>query len=95
MVASKIRSLCSGLWIQCIVFVLSLLSSKAVAEDIQEIVILADQLFKDTSVVSPTSVITAEQLDNINLINVEDTLSHEPSLIIRKRFIGDLSLIHI
>lgn len=89
MADSKMRSLCLGLSIQCIVSLLSLLSSKAVAEDIQEIVILADQLFKDTTVVSPTSVITAEQLDNINLINVEDSLSHEPSLVVRKRFIGD------
>jgi len=56
---------------------------------IEEVVVLADKLFKDTTIVSPTSVITAEQLQSINMTSVEDALAHEPSLIVRKRFIGD------
>ncbi|MFT7165881.1 MAG: iron complex outermembrane receptor protein [Parasphingorhabdus sp.] len=55
----------------------------------EEVVVLADKLFKDTAIVSPTSVITAEQLQSINMTTVEDALAHEPSLIVRKRFIGD------
>ena len=68
---------------------LIMLSTTVAAEDLEEVVILADQLFKDTTVVSPSSVITAEQLESINLINVEDSLAYEPGLIVRKRFIGD------
>ncbi|MFT5361528.1 MAG: iron complex outermembrane receptor protein, partial [Porticoccaceae bacterium] len=55
----------------------------------EEVVVLADKLFKDTAIVSPTSVITAEELQSINMTTVEDALAHEPSLIVRKRFIGD------
>jgi iron complex outermembrane receptor protein len=56
---------------------------------IDEVSVYADAFFKDTTAVSPSSVITAEELNAINISTVEDTLAHEPSLIIRKRFIGD------
>ena len=63
--------------------------SCAAEQTIEEIVIIGDQLFKDTTVVSPTSIITAEDLASINMSTVEDALMYEPNLIIRKRFIGD------
>lgn len=56
---------------------------------IEEIRVFADAFFKDTTAVSPTSVITAEQLNVLNITTVEDALTHQPSLVIRKRFIGD------
>lgn len=65
------------------------LSSTSVVSAVEEITVIADQVFKDTSVVSPTSSITAQQLEAISITTVEDALAHEPSLIVRKRFIGD------
>ena len=61
----------------------------AAEQEIEEIVIVGDQLFQDTTDVSPTSVITAEDLTAINMSTVEDALMYEPNLIIRRRFIGD------
>ena len=58
-------------------------------EEIEEIVIVGDQLFQDTTDVSPTSFITAEDLTAIHMSTVEDALMYEPNLIIRRRFIGD------
>lgn len=71
------------------VFLSSMLLSANPNTDIDEIVVIAEQLFKDTSIVSPSSMITAEQLATINITTTEDALAHEPSLIVRKRFIGD------
>ena len=59
------------------------------ASAVEEITVIADQVFKDTTLVSPTSTISAAQLESISLTTVEDALAHEPSLIVRKRFIGD------
>ncbi len=64
-------------------------ASAAYADDVEEITIISERLFKDTVLVSPTSTITAEQLEAINISTVEDALAHEPSLVVRKRFIGD------
>lgn len=38
---------------------------------------------------SPQAQVTAEQMRDINVINVEDSLKYAPSLHIRKRYIGD------
>ncbi|MBI4988692.1 MAG: TonB-dependent receptor [Rhodocyclales bacterium] len=38
---------------------------------------------------SPQAQVTAEQMREINVINVEDALKYAPSLFIRKRYIGD------
>ncbi len=38
---------------------------------------------------SPASSVTAEQIQEINTINVEDALKFQPSLFIRKRYVGD------
>lgn len=50
---------------------------------------IEDQLFKDTTIVSPTTRVNKEQLEKINTITTEDAVALEPSLIIRRRFIGD------
>ncbi|MDG2501726.1 MAG: TonB-dependent receptor [Porticoccaceae bacterium] len=64
-------------------------SGATLASALEEVTVIADQVFKDTSLVSPTSSITAQQLEAISITTVEDALAHEPSLIVRKRFIGD------
>ena len=38
---------------------------------------------------SPQAQVTAEQMREINVINVEDALKYAPSLHVRKRYIGD------
>jgi len=63
-------------------------ASKMVS-DLEEVTVIANQVFKDTTLVSPTSTISAEQLEVVNITTVEDALAQEPSLIVRKRFIGD------
>ena len=55
----------------------------------EEVLVLSEQLFADTTLVSPTSKITAEELQAINITTVEDVVAYEPSLVIRKRYIGD------
>ncbi|MGB0449737.1 MAG: TonB-dependent receptor plug domain-containing protein, partial [Porticoccaceae bacterium] len=65
------------------------LASSTFASDLEEVTVIANQVFKDTTLVSPTSTISAEQLEVINVTTVEDALAQEPSLIVRKRFIGD------
>ncbi|MBA35054.1 MAG: TonB-dependent receptor [Oleispira sp.] len=42
-----------------------------------------------TKDVSPSSMITAEELKGINFTNVEDAIANEPNLVLRKRYIGD------
>ncbi len=64
-------------------------STLVVADDLESVEVIADRLFKDTSRVSPSSKITAVELQGINITTVEDAIAHEPSLIVRKRFIGD------
>ncbi|MBL4574829.1 MAG: TonB-dependent receptor [Opitutaceae bacterium] len=60
-----------------------------IAEEISTITVSSDALFRDTSIVSPTSKITVEEAMGINMTTTEDIVSHEPNLIIRKRYIGD------
>lgn len=38
---------------------------------------------------SPQAEVTAEQMREMNIVNVEDSLQYAPSLFIRKRYIGD------
>jgi len=59
------------------------------ANEIEETTIIADRLFSDTTVVSPTSKITATELRAINLLTSEDAVAFEPSLVIRRRYVGD------
>ena len=73
---------------QCLVIALTV-NFAPMAVALEEVTVIADQVFKDTSLVSPSSSISAEQLEAISITTVEDALAHEPSLIVRKRFIGD------
>jgi len=43
----------------------------------------------DPNIPSPTETVTAKQLENRNVINVEDAVSDMPNMHVRKRFIGD------
>ena len=56
---------------------------------IEEVSVIADRLFSDTTVVSPASKITVAELANITLLTSEDAVAFEPSLVIRRRFVGD------
>jgi len=47
----------------------------------------------DAGYVSPTSLLTAEDMIAINAATTEDLVKFEPSLVIRRRFIGDLCII--
>ena len=75
--------------IQSLTIIIFSNTSFAAEEEIEEIIIVGDRLFRDTTDVSPTSVITVEDLTAINMSTVEDALMYEPNLIIRRRFIGD------
>ena len=58
-------------------------------EPIEEVRVISDRIFNDTTVVSPTSKITATELEAINMMTAEDAVAFEPSLVIRRRFVGD------
>jgi iron complex outermembrane receptor protein len=58
-------------------------------EPLMEETIISERLFKDTTLVTPTSTITAEELRAINFLTTEDAVAFEPSLVIRRRFVGD------
>ena len=66
-----------------------LCASSLFAQEVLPGIKIEEQLFKDTTVVTPTSVVTKEQLEKVNAITVEDAIALEPSLIVRRRFIGD------
>jgi len=71
--------------------VVSFVAAPVYAEDspIEETTVIAERLFMDTTLVSPTSQITAEELASINMMTSEDAIAHEPSLVVRRRFVGD------
>ncbi len=56
---------------------------------LEEVHIWGDKNTSQTLYIAPTSQVTAEQMEHINLTTVEDSVIYEPGLIIRKRFIGD------
>lgn len=59
------------------------------AAEVEKLEVRTGRIFQDTTIVSPTSRIQREDLDNMSISTVEDALAHEPSLVVRKRFIGD------
>jgi len=64
-------------------------SAQPTQNTIEETTVIADRLFSDTTVVSPASKITAVELEAINLLTAEDAVAFEPSLVIRRRYVGD------
>lgn len=55
----------------------------------ETITVIADRLFQDTAEISPSVQLSAEDLKNNSFITVEDGLKHVPSLVVRRRYIGD------
>ena len=55
----------------------------------ETITVIGDGLFSDTTQISPTSNITAEELAFTNITTSEDAIAYEPGLVVRRRFIGD------
>ena len=43
----------------------------------------------DTPYTSPTSVVTEEKAESINMATIEDFVKYEPSIVVRRRYIGD------
>lgn len=56
---------------------------------IEEVVVWGSERDIQTSMTSPTSLLTQEDFAAINVATTEDVVKYEPSLIIRRRFIGD------
>ena len=59
-------------------------------DDSEKLVIWGEsKKHKRTDTASPTSILTPEDMISINATTTEDLVKNEPSLVIRKRFIGD------
>lgn len=72
--------------------ILSALPALAVnthAQEPEEVTVIADRLARETIVVSPISTISAEELRAINMVTAEDAVAFEPSVVIRRRYVGD------
>jgi iron complex outermembrane receptor protein len=66
-----------------------LVNAAAAEGSLEEVNVISERIFGDTTVVSPTSKITATELEAINMMTAEDAVAFEPSLVIRRRFVGD------
>ena len=66
-------------------------SSSGIAQEsqLEEIVVWGSDLGQRFSNVSPTSLLTPEDFRSINVATTEDVVKFEPSVVIRRRFIGD------
>ena len=58
-------------------------------EPIEEIVVWGTESDRNFSNVSPTSLLTQDDITSINVVTTEDLVKFEPSVVIRRRFIGD------
>lgn len=61
----------------------------AAEQEINEIVIWGSESDQQFTNPSPTSVLTPEDFKSINVATTEDVVKFEPSIVIRRRFIGD------
>jgi iron complex outermembrane recepter protein len=68
---------------------LSCATVNAAEQEIDEIVIWGSESDKQFTNPSPTSVLTPEDFKSINVATTEDVVKFEPSIVIRRRFIGD------
>lgn len=60
------------------------------SKEIEEVVVWGEtQDRSGAGYVSPTSLLGQQDLDGINIATTEDVVKYEPSLVIRRRFIGD------
>lgn len=68
----------------------SSMSAEAVADGVvDEIVVWGSASDRNFATVNPTSVLNQEDFASINIATTEDVVKYEPSLVIRRRFIGD------
>jgi iron complex outermembrane receptor protein len=56
---------------------------------LEELRVEGHQRERTVSQVAPSTEITAAELESINLSTIEDAVSYEPNLVVRRRFIGD------
>ncbi|TDF36364.1 TonB-dependent receptor [Alteromonadaceae bacterium M269] len=63
--------------------------TKGRSDDVETVTVIAERLFQDTTVVSPTSVVDQDVMNSISVQTIEDAIAYEPSLVVRRRFIGD------
>ena len=61
----------------------------AAEDDIEEIVVWGSDLDQRFGNPSPSSILTQEDFSSINVATTEDVVKYEPSMVIRRRFIGD------
>lgn len=72
------------------VAVLTLVSAQGGAqESIDEIVVWGSKTDDNFANPSPTNVINQDDIVSINVATTEDVVKFEPSVVIRRRFIGD------
>jgi iron complex outermembrane receptor protein len=68
---------------------LSLELTLAVAELAEQLTVEPDVFQRRSDYSSPANFITAEQIASLNAPTVEDVFSYQPSVLIRRRYIGD------
>ncbi len=61
----------------------------AESESIEEVVVWGEQSNQRAATSHPSSLLTQQDLVSINVATTEDVVKFEPSLVIRRRFIGD------
>ena len=91
MTSSARRSLFSFVLALCgFIFPFSTIASHGDAAKAQEVVVWGEQKASgQAGYTNPTSLILQEDLASINIATTEDVVKYEPSLVIRRRFIGD------
>jgi iron complex outermembrane receptor protein len=62
-------------------------ASQPARSRIEEVIVTGERL--DRTIVSPRAYVSAADAEAINVATVEDFVAYEPSLIVRRRFIGD------
>lgn len=64
-------------------------NSNAADQPVEEVVVWGSESDQQFGNVGPTSLLTQEDFVSINVATTEDVVKYEPSLVIRRRFIGD------
>ncbi len=83
----KRKTLATSIAIACFLSTSSI--STAQETQIEEIVVWGSDLDQRFSNVSPNSILTPEDFRSINVATTEDVVKFEPSVVVRRRFIGD------
>lgn len=73
----------------CVVLALANTALAAEQQSVEEIVVWGSESAQRAGNLSPTSVLNPEDFRAINVATTEDVVKFEPSLVIRRRFIGD------